>query len=166
MAIYKSLFVPHLNYGSLLWGHNFDNVSKLQKKVVRTITNSAYIAHSEPILKRLSLLKVQDMYDLKILKFLYKLYANDFPRYFDVYRPHLNKIEIPYDLRRHPLPVPLVAHVYAEASVVYKLVSMKNKIFLSEKLSLKIRRTKLIFSFCYNVHVYIVHYTYLEVQVL
>ena len=65
MAIYKSLFVPHLNYGTLFWGHNFDTVSKLQKKVVRTITNSAYIAHSEPVLKRLSLLKVQDMYDLK-----------------------------------------------------------------------------------------------------
>ena len=137
VAIYKSLFVPHLNYGSLLWGHNFDTVFKLQKKVVRTITNSAYIAHSEPILKRLSLLKVQDMYELKILKFLYKLYANDFPRYFDVYRPYLNKIETPYALRPHPLPVPQVAHVYAEASVVYKLVSMKNKIFLSEKLILQ-----------------------------
>ena len=111
VAIYKSLFVPHLNYGSLLWGHNFDTVFKLQKKVVRTITNSAYIAHSEPILKRLSLLKVQDMYELKILKFLYKLYANNFPRYFDVYRPYLNKIETPYAFRPHPLPVPQVAHM-------------------------------------------------------
>ena len=59
VAIYKSLFIPHLNYGSLLWGHYFDIVSKLQKKVVSPITNSAYIAHSEPILKGLSLLKVQ-----------------------------------------------------------------------------------------------------------
>ena len=61
----------HMNFlcstsRSLLWGHNFDTVSKLQKKVVRTITNSAYIAHSEPILKRLNLLKVQDMLELKI----------------------------------------------------------------------------------------------------
>ena len=68
VALYKSLFVPHLNYGSLLWGHNFDTVSKLKKKVVRTSTNSTYIAHSEPILKRLSLLKVQDMYMLMIFQ--------------------------------------------------------------------------------------------------
>ena len=34
VAIYKYLFIPHHNYGSLLWGHNFDTVSKLQKKVV------------------------------------------------------------------------------------------------------------------------------------
>ena len=114
-------------------------MSKLQKKVVRTITNSAYIAHSEPILKGLSLLKGQDLHELKILKFLYKLYANDLPIYFDVYRPHLNKIVTPYALRPHPLPVPQVAHVhmYVEASLLYKLVTMKNKIFLSEKLILQ-----------------------------
>ena len=65
------------------------------------------------------------------------MYANVFPIYFDVYRPHQNKIETLYALRPHPLPVPQVAHVYAEASLVYKLVSMKNKIFLSEKLILQ-----------------------------
>ena len=80
---------------------------------------------AQHILKRLSLLKVQNMYELKILKFLYKLYANDFPMYFDVYRPHLNKIETPFPLRPHPLPVSQVALVYAETSVVYKLVSTK-----------------------------------------
>ena len=55
------------------------------------------------------------------------------PIYFDVYRLRLNKIETPYALRPHLLPVPQVA----EASLVYKLVSMKNKILLSEKLLLQ-----------------------------
>ena len=64
-------------------------------------------------------------------------YVKDLPIYFDVYRPHLNKIETPYALRPHPLPVPQVVHVYAKASLVYKLVSMKNKIFLSEKVILQ-----------------------------
>ena len=41
--------------------------------------------------------------------------ANGLPIYVDVYRPHLNKIETPYALRPHPLPVLQVAHVYAEA---------------------------------------------------
>ena len=113
VAIYKSLFIPHLNYGSLLWGHNFDTLSKLQKKVVRTITNSAYMANSEPILKGLNLLKVQNFHELIISKFLYKLYANDLPIYFDIYRPHLNTIETLYAFCPHPLPVPQVAHVYA-----------------------------------------------------
>ena len=64
--------------------------------------------------------------------------ANDFPSYFDVlvYRQHLNKIETPYDLGPHSLPVPHVEHVYAEASLVSKLVLMKNITYLSEKLIL------------------------------
>ena len=80
------------------------------------------------------------MYKLEIVELLYKLYANVFPRYFDVYRPHLNRMETLYALRPHPLPVLQVAHVYAEASLVYKLVSVKHKIFLSEKSTLQKNR--------------------------
>ena len=48
-------------------------------------------------------------------------------------------IETPYDLRSDPLPVPQVAHVYAEAILVNKLVSMKNKTDkISEKISEKL----------------------------
>ena len=66
------------------------------------------------------------MFDLKILKFLFKLYHNELPPYFNIYRVHLEKNIVPYTLRPHALPVPAVAHVYAESSLVYKLVVMKN----------------------------------------
>ena len=65
-TIYKSLFIPHINYGLLLWGKNLDSVAKLQKGVIRTITNSNFIALSEPLLKELRLLNVYDMHDLKV----------------------------------------------------------------------------------------------------
>ena len=64
------------------------------------------------------------------------MYANDLPIYFDVYHLHLNNIETPYALRPHPYTCQVV-HAYAEASLVYKLVSLKNEIFLSEKLILQ-----------------------------
>ena len=73
------------------------------------------------------------MFDLKILKFLFKLYHNELPSYFNTYRVHLEKNIVPYTLR----PVPAVAHVYAESSLVYKLVVMKNRIAVSDKLILK-----------------------------
>ena len=79
ITLYKSLFVPHINYGSLLWGHAGGALDKIQKKAVRTITYSNYIAHSEPLLKELNLLKVKDLFELKILKFLFKLYHNNLP---------------------------------------------------------------------------------------
>ena len=62
--IYKPLFVPHINYGLLLWGRNLVSIAKFQKRVIRTISSSNFIAHSEPLLKELKLLNVYDMHDL------------------------------------------------------------------------------------------------------
>ena len=77
------------------------------------------------------------MFDLKILKFLFKLYHNELPPYFNIYRVYLEKNIVPYTLRPHALPVPAVAHVYVESSLVYKLVVMKNRIAISDRLILR-----------------------------
>ena len=134
LTIYKSLFVPHINYGSLVWGQNFNSISKLQKKVIRTVTHSNYIAHSEPLLKELNLLSVKDLMDLKLIKFLHKLYDNKLPIYFDKYMPYLEARETKYNLRPHPLPVPPVAHAHAESCLLYKLMKIKNDLATYHKL--------------------------------
>ena len=133
LTIYKSLFVPHINYGSLVWGTNY----KIQKKTIRTITHSNYTAHTEPLLKHLQLLNVKDMFSLKILKFLHRLSHNELPSYFDLYRPYLRKITTPYSLRQHPLPLPPITHVYAESALIFQLVQMKNNISIYDRLILQ-----------------------------
>ena len=45
LSIYKSLFVPHINYGSLVWGQNYDSISKLQKRVIHTVTTLRIPSH-------------------------------------------------------------------------------------------------------------------------
>ena len=107
------MFVPYINYGSL-WGQNFNSISKLQKKVIRTVTRSNYIAHSEPPLKELNLLSVKELMDLKLIKFLHKLYDNKLRIYFNEYMPYLEARETKYNLPPHPLLVPRVAHAFAE----------------------------------------------------
>ena len=102
-----------------------ESIDKIQKNAIRTITYSNYIAHTEPLLKELNLLKVKDIFQLNILKFLFKLCNNTLPHYFNNYRADLEKIETPYSFRPHPLPVPRVSHVYGEAGIVYKLVVMQ-----------------------------------------
>ena len=47
------------------------------------------------------------------------------PPYFNSYKSHLEKIVTPYTLRPHPLLVPRVSHVFAEAGLLYKLVLTK-----------------------------------------
>ena len=58
-TIDNSLIVCHLNYGVLVLEtqSNLNNkIVKLQKRAVRIITFSNYLAHSEPIFKKLYLL--------------------------------------------------------------------------------------------------------------
>ena len=137
LTIYKSLFVPHINYGSLVWGTNYKDIAKIQKKAIRTITHSNYTAHTEPLLKHLQLLNVKDMFSLKVLKFLHRLSHSELPSYFDLYRPYLRKIATPYSLRQHPLPLPPITHVYAESALIFQLVQMKNNISIHDRLILQ-----------------------------
>ena len=64
----------------LLWGSDIRSVEKYQKKAIRNnITNSDILAHTEPLLKDLGLLKVGDVFKLRLLKFYYKLMNNELP---------------------------------------------------------------------------------------
>ena len=54
---------------------------KLQKKAVRVISCSKFNAHTDPIFKKLSLLKVSDIYNVSILKFYYNYCHGQLPFY-------------------------------------------------------------------------------------
>ena len=76
------MIMPHLQYSILNWGHKSSRLHKLQKRGIRTVTNSKYNAHTEGIFKRLNLLKLPDIYKNSILKFYYKYENNTVPDYF------------------------------------------------------------------------------------
>ena len=85
LSIYHSLFSSHLNFRLLLCGTHVNRVSKLQKKIVRIMSNSEYLAHSEPLFKTLKLLKIEDLYKLKLMKFYYNMSFNLLPSSFNYY---------------------------------------------------------------------------------
>ena len=55
---------------------------QLQKRAIRSITLSRYLAHSEPIIKSLNVLKVTDIFKLCQIKFYYKYISQNLPEYF------------------------------------------------------------------------------------
>ena len=71
-TMYNSLILPHLNFSILSWGLHSGRLPKLQKRAVRIITLNKYNAHTEPILKSLGLLKVNDIFTLQCLTFYFK----------------------------------------------------------------------------------------------
>ena len=85
LSLYHTLIISHINYGMLLWSSDIRSVEKYQKKAIRNITNSHILAHTEPLLKDLGLLKVGDIFKLRLLMFYYKLMNNEVPPYFMTY---------------------------------------------------------------------------------
>ena len=77
--IYNSLVVPHITYGLILWGHKIKRINKLQKWAIRTIVNAKYNEHTEPIMKKLKILKVKDIFTLTAIKIFHKYKNNKLP---------------------------------------------------------------------------------------
>lgn len=68
--------MPFISYGILNWGHRCSALETCQKKAIRAIACAKYNAHTDPLFKRLKLLKIKDIYENNLLKFYHK-YVND-----------------------------------------------------------------------------------------
>ncbi len=67
------MIASHLNYCILACGYEHISLNKIQKRVIRIINLSKHNDHTEPIFKKLKLLKLEDILKLNELKFYYKL---------------------------------------------------------------------------------------------
>ena len=129
-TLYTTLIVPHLNYCLILWGSYIKENHRLhllQKKALRIITNSHYIAHSEPIFKDVRCLKITDMFSVAIWKFYFKLMNNKLPHCFSSYKPVLPIVNERYEIRNPGFHLPVINHKFAEQSLKYCLIRQLNK---------------------------------------
>ena len=129
LTLYNTLVTPHLHYCLLCWGSILkenDLLHVMQKRVLRTITNSNYIAHTEPLFKELKLVKITDMYVIAIWKFYHKLMNNQLPMFFSSMTPQLPVACARYELRNPKSHLPAIKHKYAENSIRYCLIRQLN----------------------------------------
>ena len=88
-TLYCTFILPYINYGILIWGNTckvyLDKLIKLQKWAIRTISNSHYRCHTQPLFAKHNILKVNDMYSLEVGVFMYKYSTNDLPNIFNDY---------------------------------------------------------------------------------
>ncbi len=65
-----------LQYGITVWGQTYDSyldpILKLQKKAVRAISHEHHLSHTLPIFKNLKLLRLQDIFRVKMKSFVYE----------------------------------------------------------------------------------------------
>lgn len=76
VKLYYSLFYPYVIYCNLIWGETYDvhinTVDMLQKKVIRIITGSGFLAHTEPLFLKAEILKVCDVHRFLLGVYMYK----------------------------------------------------------------------------------------------
>ena len=81
--LYSTMIQPYLLYCVLLWGNAsllaLDKIEKLQKRAIRLVSGSSYLAHTSPLFTRLSLLQLRDIYKKEVVIFMYKCLNNLLP---------------------------------------------------------------------------------------
>ena len=129
LIIYQSIINAHFTYGLLVWESKINTNHPLhlkQKRALRVVKNTWYVAHSEPICKDLRLLKISDMFRFALWKLYFKR-NNKLPPYFKNMKPVLQKICDNYGIRRPNFHLPLIKHDFAEQILSYQLTAMLNE---------------------------------------
>ena len=122
--------MPHYSYCLLAWGskiHIGHRLLLLQKKALRMINDSHYIAHTEPICKKLQIVKISDLFRITVWKFYYKLTNTLLPSYFNQMMPTLPVICNYYGVRNPKFHLPSIKHSFAEQQVQYCLIKLLNE---------------------------------------
>ena len=74
--LYYSMVYPQISYCISSWDKASSSILntliRLQKRVVRILSSSNYLAHTSPLFKNLQILKFEDVYKIKVLEHMYK----------------------------------------------------------------------------------------------
>ena len=127
--ICNTLILPHFHYCLLLWESVIKenhSLHLLQKKALPIITNSDYLAHTEPICKKLRIIKILDMFSVALWKLYYKLMSNKLPDFFTSMKPVIPAVTERYEIRNLSFYTPIIKHKFAECSLHYWLIKQLN----------------------------------------
>jgi len=82
-TLYNTFILPYLSYCALIWADknnsNLEPLYLIQKKAIRTCTNSVWLAHTNPLFSQLKTLKIRDIYIHQLGTYLYRYHNNLLP---------------------------------------------------------------------------------------
>ena len=105
-SLYFGLIQSRLQYGIEVWG-NSNHVQKIfvvQKRAIRIINNKAYYRyHTDPLFKSNQILKISNLYNLRVSLFMHDLTRHKLPGSFDDYIKMGNETNYTITTRQHQL---------------------------------------------------------------
>ena len=105
----------------------------IQKRAIRTISSAGYNAitdnvHTEPLFKFFNVLKVEDIYNYRLLVLYYNLKHKNVPYHIASFLPKTSIARERYPIRKSRLQPPLHAHEYITKTCKYRLPVFLNSI--------------------------------------
>ena len=96
LTIYNALILPHINYCLLSWGSDIavKSIFMLQKRTIRAISSAGYNAHTETLFKFYNVLKVEDIYNYRLLVLYYNLKHKHVPFHIASFMPKNDSYDI------------------------------------------------------------------------
>ena len=130
LTIYNALILPHINYCLLSWGSAsaVKTIFTIQKRAIRAISSAGYNAHTEPLFKFFNVLKVEDIYNYRLLVLYYNLKHKNVPYHIASFLPKTSIARERYPIRKSRLQPPLHAHEYIIKTCKYRLPVFLNSI--------------------------------------
>ena len=130
LSIYNALILPHINYCLLSWGSGSvaKNIFLKQKRAIRAISCAGYNAHTEPLFKIYKLLKIDDIYNRRLLVLYYNLVHNKVPQYLSSFLPNTSLATNRYPIRHPRLQPPFHSHAFISQTCKYNLPVLLNSI--------------------------------------
>ena len=85
--LYNTMILPYLSYCNIIWGncasYLLQKLLLLQKRALRVITKSPYLAHTEILFHKLNILNIYDLHSYFVASFMYSYLKNDLPNIFN-----------------------------------------------------------------------------------
>ena len=126
LSLYNTLFLQQINYCILLWGKivNSKSILLLRKRASRAVSS----AHSEPLFKIHNVLKVDDIYQQRLLVFYmyYNVVNNIISANFNDFLPVLSVGSHTYPIRNLQRQLPKHSHEFRGMLTFWH---MSNEIF-------------------------------------
>ena len=114
-----------MSFRELAMGYRYSKSISITKEMIRIVTGSEYRAHSEPLFKASELLTIPHLFNLKLLKFYYKLSYQFLPKYFNGYLDVIGA-DVPYNYTLRQAARPLI-RLQIVRHVLYQLIKLINE---------------------------------------
>ena len=121
--LYFTLAYSIIIYGITIWGsgssHLLNSILLIQKKFIRIITKSEWLAHTTGLFKELKILKLPDLININVCVFMFKLmnYSKNDNSFKDIMLE--NNINNNYNTRQDNIRLPKYLKSRCQKSILY-----------------------------------------------